>query len=91
MSLLGDIVGIFTSHKADKKTNALNKAQLDLQQKGLDRQIEISKYIEELAKQVAGTHYGYTDAFGGGVTYDPATGTYKTTLNPQEKAIEEQS
>lgn len=91
MGLLGSIVGLVSGLKSDKKTNKLNKEELALQRDLANRQIDVSKYIEELSKQIVGRNYNFADPYGGGVSFDPATQTYKTTLNPAEKAIQDTS
>lgn len=76
---------------SDRKANKLAKKQYKLDKKMTDRQIEISKYIEGLAKQLMGRDFSFTDPFGGGVEFDEATGKYITKLSPEKKAIQEAS
>lgn len=91
MSLVADLIGGFLGMKDDKKVNKLTKEQLAIQKQLADRQIEISKYIEELSKKAAGLNGSFTNPYGSGAVYDPATGTWKTQLSPQEKAVQDAS
>lgn len=93
MSILGDVIGLVSGFSADKKTNKLNKEQLELEKMLANNQIDISKYMMELSKLAAsGVGKGsFTDPYGSGAVYDPATGTWKTQLSPQEKAIQDAS
>jgi hypothetical protein len=91
MSLLGDVAGLVSGFISDKKTNKMSRKQLKRDQALTDRQVDISKYIDELAREIVSKNPNFTDAYGAGAVYDPATGTYKTTLNPQEKSIQDAS
>lgn len=91
MSLIADLIGGFLGHKDDKKVNKMTKEQLQIQKDLADRQIELSKYMEELSRQAAGMKGNFTNPYGSGAVYDPATGTWKTQLSPEEKAVQDAS
>lgn len=87
LGLLGGITGFLS----DKKQNKLAKKQLETERKLADRQVEISKYIEALSKQLMGRDFSYSDPLGGGVEFDEATGRYVTKMAPEKEAIQRAS
>lgn len=91
MSILGDIVGLVSGYKADKKTNKLSKQQLAIDRDLANRQIDISKYIEQLAREVAGRGSDVSDSYGNKAYYDPTTKTYKTELGGVQKQLQDAS
>lgn len=91
MSLLGDLAGLFLGHKADKKTNKLSKEQLKIDRDLANRQIDISKYIEEYARKVAGLSGDITDPQGNRTFYNPATGQYETQLGAVPRQVQDAS
>lgn len=91
MSIIGDVFGLVTGFMADKKTNKLSREQLELDRMLANRQIDVSKYIEELAKRAAAMEGTFTDPYGSGATFDPASGKYTTQLSPEEKAVQDAS
>lgn len=86
-SLLGAGLGFL----GDRKQNKLVKKQLKEQKRLNDRQIDISRYIEEYARKAGGLNGDIEDAFGGFVRYNPVTKKYELNLNPQERAVQEAS
>lgn len=80
MSILGDVIGAVSGYSAAKKTNKLNKEQLAEQKRMNDQQIKIADYIQGLSKELMARGSDQVDPYGGRTGYDPATGTYKTTL-----------
>lgn len=86
-SLLGAGMGFL----ADKKANKLAKKQLKIQGKLADRQIDISRYIEEYARQAAGMNGEINDPYGGFARFNPVTGKYELALNPHERAAQDAS
>lgn len=91
MSLLGDIVGLVSGHKADKKTNKLSKEQLAIDRSLANQQIDISKYIQQLGKDVIAHGSDVTDTYGNRATYDASTGTYKTQISGIQKQLQDAS
>lgn len=76
---------------SDRKQNKLMKKQLKIDKQLADRQVDISKYIEQFARQAAGLNGDMSDPFGGYIRFNPATGKYEINLNPQEQAVQEAS
>lgn len=87
LGLASTVAGFF----GDKKTNKLAKKQFETEKRLADRQIEISKYIEALAKEVAGRKGDVSDIYGNRAYYDDATGTYKTELGGVQRKIQDAS
>lgn len=89
--IIGDILSIAASAKAKKeakKKNADLAAQYGVQQGYASDSSAQDDYLAQLAQSLGSQGSGYTDAFGGGTAYDPVSGTWKSTLNPQEQAVQ---
>lgn len=89
MSLLGDIFGAVSGYSAAKKTNKLNKEQLAEQKRMNDKQIQIADYIQSLSKELMARGSTQVDPYGGTTMYDPATGTYKSTLGAVPQKLQD--
>lgn len=86
-SLLGSIFG----NSAAKKQNALMQQQLNQQQPLINQQVDVSKYIEDLSKQLMAKGSTQVDPYGGTTGYDPTTGTYKSTLGAVPQTLQNAS
>jgi hypothetical protein len=91
MSLLGDALGLFFANRSDRRTNRLSREQLETDRELTERQIEISRYIEELARSVAGLNGDFYNASGGSAVYNPETGRYEVRMGPQAQRIQNAS
>jgi hypothetical protein len=91
MSLIGGLISGGLGLIADKKKNKRAKEQFALDKKLADQQIDISKYIQDLSKQLMARGSNMEDPYGGTSGYDAATGTYKTTLGGAQKGLQETS
>jgi hypothetical protein len=91
MSLLGSIVGAVSGLVSSKKTNKLTAAQLAEQKRMNDKQIEIADYIQSLSKDLMARGSTQVDPYGGTTKYDPATGTYTSSLGAVPKRIQDAS
>lgn len=91
MALLGDIIGGVTGFLADRKQNKLAKKQYKLEKAMSDRQIQLSRYIEQLSRELMRKDFSFDDTFGGGVKFNPVTGKYEASLAPEKRAIQEAS
>lgn len=91
MSLLTDLIGGFLGAKSDSKANKVNKEQLKIDKDLANRQIEISKYIEGIAKQIAGLSGNTTDYYGTEIFYNPQTGKYEMRLGDTPKRMQDVS
>jgi len=91
VSLLGtalSLAGALKGNKADKKKNKRADEELALQKRLADSQIDISKYIQDISRQLMERGSGTTDVYGGGTVYDPVTKTWKTTLGDTPKRLQ---
>lgn len=86
-SLLGGILGM----GADKKAQKLAKEQLKTDRGLARRQVEISKYIEQYAKQAAGMSGDTTDIYGSKTWLNPATGKYEIIMGDVPRGIQDAS
>lgn len=94
MSIFGAIGGIasgIAGFIGQQAQNKFNKKQFELQKKLGDKQITYSDYILELSKAAQEISSGVTDAQGGTTGFDPATGTYKSTLGPMQRKLQDAS
>lgn len=91
MGLLTDLIGGFLGAKSDAKANKISKEQLKVDKALADRQIEISKYIEQLAKQTAGLSGDTTDFYGSQTFLNPVTGKYEMRLGAVPRQLQEAS
>lgn len=82
------LIGGFLGAKADKRANKRAKEQYKLDKAASDRQIEISKYIEQYAKQAAGLSSDSTDIYGSKTWLNPATGKYEIVMGDTPRAIQ---
>lgn len=86
---LGDIFGGIAGLKSDKKKNKRASEELALERSLANQQIDISKYIQDLSKQVVSRGSGITDPYSGQTSgYDPVTGTYKGALSEGQRAVQ---
>jgi hypothetical protein len=91
MSLLGDVGGLISGFISDKKTNKLSKQQLKSDQALTAQQVQMAQFIEGLAKQIVSHGSNVSDSYGNEAYYDPASGTYKTTLSGTQKTLQDAS
>lgn len=91
MGLLSLIPGVGSAVSAvaglisDKNKNKRSKQELDTQRALASRQIDISKYIEDLSRELMSKGTTQVDPYGGTTGYDPATGAYRSTLGPAQQ------
>jgi hypothetical protein len=85
------LISGITGKKDDKKVNQMSAEELAIQRMLANRQIDISKYMEELSKKAAGLNGTFTDPYGGGATYNAATDKWETKLSPQQAPIQDAS
>lgn len=83
-SAIGGLIG-------GSKKNKQAKRDYELQKKLADKQIEYSDYIQSLAKDLQSRDFTLTDPSGGVSGYDPTTNTYRSTLGPQQRQIQDAS
>lgn len=91
---IGAATGLLSAifgNKAAKQTNALNAAQLADQKRATDQQIKISDYIQGLSQDLMSKGSTQVDPYGGTTGYDPATGTYKSTLGEVPQTLQNAS
>lgn len=88
MSLFTSILGGVLGLGADKKQNKLAKEQLATDKRLADRQIQISQYIEQLAKEITGKGSDVYDPYGGYARYNPETKRYEYSLGGAQKDIQ---
>lgn len=86
-SLLGTVLG----NKADKAKNKRAAEELALQKLLANNQIDISKYIQQISKDVLAKGSNFEDPYGGKTYYDEATKTWKSTLGEVPRALQEAS
>lgn len=91
LGLGSSLVGGFMGMKADKKAQKLAKDQLAMEQRLANRQIDISRYIEQYAKQAAGMSGNTTDIYGSRTWLNPATGEYEIKMGEVPRAIQDAS
>lgn len=85
--LLSSIFG----NKAAKQTNQINAQQLANEKRTTDQQIKISDYLQSLTKELMAKGSTQVDPYGGTTGYDPATGTYRTSLGHVPQNIQNAS
>lgn len=85
------VVSAIKSKKATKKKNKKAQEALDKLYAQTAKTNEQGDYLQMLAQQLGKQGSDYQDAYGGGVTYDPETGTYYSTLSPEEEAAQSAS
>ena len=94
MSLLTaglSVVSALKSKKATKKKNKKAQEALDKLYAQTGKVNESGDYLQMLAQQLGRQGSDFQDSFGGGVTYDPESGTYISSLSPQEQSLQEAS
>lgn len=87
LGLGAGIAGFFS----DKAKNKRAKEELALQKQLADQQIDISKYIQQLSKDLMAKGTAQVDPYGGRTGYDTATGTYYSTLGEGQQALQRAS
>ena len=90
MSILGLGAGI-AGFISDKKKNKRAKKQMKFEKEAQKKQFDLADYIQSLAKQAASMSGNTEDVWGGKTSYDPVTGTYKTTLGEPQQRIQNAS
>ncbi len=91
MSIFGSVLGSVAGLISSKKTNKIAKKQQKQQQALADQQIKISDYIQNLSKELMAKGSTAVDPYGGRSGYDPATGTYTSTLGEVPRQLQSAS
>ncbi len=91
MSIVTDLIGGFMGAKSDAATNKRADEQLRTDRGLARRQIDISRYIEQYAKQAAGMSGDTTDIYGSKTWLNPATGKYEIVMGDLPRSIQSAS
>jgi hypothetical protein len=94
MSIFNAVLGVGSAISGligGSKKNKQAKRDYELQKKLADKQIEYGDYIQSLSKDLQGRNFNLVDPSGGTSGFDPTTNTYKTTLGPQQRQIQDAS
>lgn len=91
---LGTILGIGSGIAGligDSKKNKRAKEQLRIDRDIANEQIDLSNYLEEIARGLMGQNSAIRDAYDGVTGYDPVTGTWGSAMRPGERAVQDAS
>lgn len=89
-AVLGAASGV-AGYLSDKKKNKRAKEQLKIDRDLANQQIDISKYIQGLSKELVAKGSNVTDPYGNTAGYDAASGSYKAPMRPGEIAVQNAS
>lgn len=85
------LIGGFLGAKSDAAANKRAKEQLKVDKALADRQIQISKYIEEIARGTMNVSGDYTDIYGGGVRFNPVTNKFESSMGDIPRGLQSAS
>lgn len=94
MSIFNAVLGVGSAISGligGKKKNKQAKQDYALQKQLTDKQVEYGDYIQSLSKDLQSRNFNLADPSGGTSGFDPVSNTYKTTLGPQQRQIQDAS